>query len=147
VIGTIDNAPSRRTRAEPYRTGEVPLITVDRIILAGIECYAHGGVSAAEKEVGQRYRVDLELGVDTRPAASSDAIEDAVHYGHVHDAVVASLRSRPFSLLESAADRIATVVLERFPVERVTVRLAKLLPPIDGVVASAAVEITRERIA
>jgi dihydroneopterin aldolase len=60
---------------------------------------------------------------------------------------VASLRSRPFNLLESAADRIATVVLERFPVERVTVRLAKLLPPIDGVVASAAVEITRERIA
>lgn len=119
---------------------------MDKIIVSGIECYAYGGVSEAEKEIGQRYRIDLELSVDTQPAAHSDSIVDAVHYGHVHDAAVASLRSQPFNLLESAADRIARTVLERFSVERVTVRLAKLLPPIDGVVASAAVEITRERL-
>jgi 7,8-dihydroneopterin aldolase/epimerase/oxygenase len=118
---------------------------MDRVILSGIECYAYGGVSEAEKEIGQRYRIDLELAVDTGVAARSDSIEDAVHYGQVHDAAIASLRSSPFNLLESAADRIATAVLDRFAVERVTVRLGKLLPPIDGVVASAAVEITRER--
>lgn len=119
---------------------------VDTIILSDIECFAHGGVSAAEREVGQRYRIDLELAVDTRAAAASDAIEDAVHYGHVHDLAVTGLRSRPFNLLESAADRIAGLILEQFPAARVTVRLSKLLPPIDGVVASAAVEITRERL-
>lgn len=120
---------------------------MDRIILSGIECYAYGGVSAAEKEIGQRYRIDLELGLDTQPAARSDAIEDAVHYGHVHDAVVISLRSRPFNLLESATDRIATAVLQQFTVHQVTVRLTKLLPPVDGVIASATVEITRHRTA
>ncbi len=121
------------------------LTDVDTIILSGIECFAHGGVSEAEREVGQRYRIDLELGVDTRPAAATDAIEDTLHYGQVHDVAVASLRSRPFNLLESAAGRIATSILNQFAAERVTVRLTKLLPPIDGIVASAAVEITRDR--
>jgi dihydroneopterin aldolase len=145
VIGTIDNAPSRRSPAELNPPGEGAVTVVDRILLSGIECYAYGGVSDAEKEIGQRYRIDLELSVDTRRAGSSDSIEDAVHYGLVHDAVVASLRSRSFNLLESAADRIARNVLERFAVDCVMVRLSKLLPPIDGMVASAAVEITRER--
>jgi 7,8-dihydroneopterin aldolase/epimerase/oxygenase len=118
---------------------------MDTIILSGIDTFAYGGVSAAEREIGQRYRIDVELSIDTRPAAASDAIDDAVHYGHVHDAVVTVLRSRPFNLLESAADRIASSILEQFPVDRVKVRLSKLLPPIDGVVASAAVEISRSR--
>ena len=42
-----------------------------------------------------------------------------------------------------AVERIAQQVLEAFPIESVTVRLQKLLPPIDGTVASAGVEITR----
>lgn len=118
---------------------------MDTVVLSGIECFAYGGVSSAEREIGQRYRIDITLAVDTQPAAASDAIEDAVHYGQVHDAAVASLRARPFNLLESAADRIARSILSQFPVQQVTVRLSKLLPPIDGVVASAAVQITRER--
>ena len=118
---------------------------MDTIILSGIECFAYGGVSEAERKIGQRYRIDIELGVDTRAAAVSDAVEDTVHYGMVHDVAVAGLRSRPFNLLESAADRIATVLLQQFPAQRITVRLSKLLPPIDGVVASASVQITRDR--
>jgi dihydroneopterin aldolase len=145
VIATLDNARIRGAFADIFSCSIVPMTNVDAIILSGIECFAHGGVSSSEREVGQRYRIDLELAADTRPAAVSDSIEDAIHYGHVHDAAVRSLRSRPFNLLESAADRIAASILEQFPVERVTVRLSKLLPPIDGVVASAAVEITRDR--
>lgn len=118
---------------------------MDAVILSGIECYAYGGVTDAEKHLGQRYRVDLELHVDTRAAAASDAIEDAVHYGEVHDAAVEALRAAPFNLIESAAERVARAVLDGFDVDRVVVRLAKLLPPIDGVVTSAAVQIERER--
>lgn len=117
----------------------------DTIVLSGIECYAYGGVTAAEQSIGQRYRIDLELVVDARRAAESDSIEDAVHYGTVFEVATGSLRSRPFNLLESATERIAQSILASFPVERVTVQLSKLLPPIDGVVASAAVRMTRER--
>lgn len=117
----------------------------DKIILSGLEFYAYGGVTEAERQIGQRYRAHLELHLDlTRPAAT-DAIDDTVHYGLVHDAVLAEVRSCPFTLLESAASRIADRLLRDFPVRRVTVQVQKLLPPIDGIVAYAAVEISRSR--
>jgi dihydroneopterin aldolase len=118
---------------------------VDKILLSGIECYAFGGVSDAEREIGQRYRLDLELFLDTSAAGASDALEHTVHYGDVHDTAVGVLRAHPFKLVEAAAQRVASAVLRQYPVSAVTVRVAKLLPPVDGIVASAAVEIHRRR--
>lgn len=118
---------------------------MDRIILSGIEFYAYGGVTDAEKQIGQRYRAQVELFADLSPAARSDDVSDTIHYGQVYEAVVAMSREQPFNLIEFAAGRIADRLLELFPAERATVRLEKLLPPIDGVVASAAVEISRVR--
>ncbi len=118
---------------------------MDKIILSGIEVYAHGGVTAAEKEIGQRYRVGVEMSIDLTAAARNDSIADTIHYGEVYETVIAIMRERSFNLLESVTSRIAEVLLQRFALEQVTVRLEKLLPPIDGVVASAAVEISRSR--
>jgi dihydroneopterin aldolase len=117
----------------------------ERIFLSGIEVYAFGGVTDAEKETGQRYRVDVELEVDLSLPAQSDDLAHTVHYGEVYSLVVEVLREKRFNLIEHAAARVADRLLRAFPVERVTVRLAKLLPPIDGVVASAAVEVSRTR--
>lgn len=117
----------------------------DRILLSGIEVYAYGGVTEEERRIGQRYRLDLELSLDLAEAGRTDDLRATVSYAEVHAAAIVAMRERPFNLIESAADRVAGAVLAGFPVSQVTVRLAKLLPPIDGVVASAAVEITRRR--
>lgn len=117
----------------------------DRILLSGIEVYAYGGVTEGERRIGQRYRLDLELSLDLAGAGRTDDLRDTVSYAEVHDVAVGVLRDRPFNLIEAGAERIAEALLDRFRVGEVTVRLAKLLPPIDGVVASAAVEITRRR--
>jgi dihydroneopterin aldolase len=114
-------------------------------LLSGIEVYAYGGVTEAERRIGQRYRVDLELCLDLAGAGRTDDIHDTVSYAEVHDVAVGALRDRPFNLIEAGAERISGAILEQFRVGEVTVRLAKLLPPIDGVVASAGVEITRRR--
>lgn len=118
---------------------------MDRIILAGIEVYAFGGVSEAERSIGQRYRIDLEVDLDLSLPARTDRVQDTVSYADMHAVVVEVMRERPFHLIESAAGRIAERILEHFSADTVQVRLAKLHPPIDGVVASAAVEITRRR--
>ncbi|MGI8824595.1 MAG: dihydroneopterin aldolase [Chloroflexota bacterium] len=120
---------------------------MDKIILSGIEVYAHGGATLAEREIGHRYRVDLELRLDLSRAAESDDLRDTFNYARAHDLVVEALRSRHFSLLESAAGDIARRLLVAQTIQGVTVRLQKLLPPIDGMVAYAAVEISRERAA
>jgi 7,8-dihydroneopterin aldolase/epimerase/oxygenase len=118
---------------------------MDKIILAGIDVYAYGGATPAEKEIGQRYRAGVELELDLAAATLSDSLADTVNYSRVHAVVVQTLRERPFNLLESVTGRIADRILELFPVARVTVQVQKLLPPIDGAVAYAAVEVSRER--
>jgi 7,8-dihydroneopterin aldolase/epimerase/oxygenase len=116
----------------------------DRIILSGIEAYGYGGVTGEERQIGQRYRIDLELRLDISRAAASDDLNDSVSYADAHDIAVAALREKQFNLIESVTERIATALLAGLAVTGVTVRLSKLLPPIDGVVALAAVEVSRE---
>lgn len=118
---------------------------MDKVILSGIEVYAYGGVTEAERAVGQRYRVNVELRTDLSRAARSDSLADTVSYAEVFHVVVATAREKPFNLIEAVAGHIANRLLERFPVAGVTVEFQKLLPPIDGVVAYAAVEVRRER--
>lgn len=118
---------------------------MDQIILTGIELYAYGGVTEEERRIGQRYSVDIELSLDLSSAGRSDDVADTVSYAEVHQAVIGALCNRPFRLLEHAATRMSEEILGRFPVQQVSVTLRKLLPPIDGVVTSASVRITRDR--
>ena len=53
----------------------------DELAIHGIECYAHHGVFDFERREGQKFVVDLVLGLDTRPAAASDDLNDTLDYG------------------------------------------------------------------
>ncbi len=118
---------------------------MDKIFLEGVELYAHGGVSASEREVGQRYRLDIICEVDVSRAACSDDVVDTVSYAHVYEIARNALCAGPFALLESRAVSIAEALLEKLAIEGVTVRLRKLNPPIPAVVEAAGVEVQRAR--
>ncbi|MFQ6016165.1 MAG: dihydroneopterin aldolase [Anaerolineae bacterium] len=118
---------------------------MDKIILNGIEFYSYGGVSKAEREVGQRYVVDVELIYDLRAAAASDDVADTINYSEVYRAVLETARQTKFHLIETLAQRMADTLLQRFPAQEVFVRLRKQPPPIDGVLQYAGVEIRRGR--
>ncbi|HZU14764.1 MAG TPA: dihydroneopterin aldolase [Chloroflexota bacterium] len=116
---------------------------MDKLILRGIDVFAHGGVAGAEREIGHRFTVDVAMDLDVSRAAVSDDLADAVDIAAVYDTVVTALGEGEFRLLESMAARLAERLLDRFPVNAVTLRLAKPYPPLPGVVAEEAVEITR----
>jgi dihydroneopterin aldolase len=117
----------------------------DRIVLEGIQFYGYHGVSAEEQAVGHRFAVDLEVECDLREAGRADDPDLTIDYGELAGQVVAIGRGPRLRLLEALAEAIAAEILEHARVERVRVRVCKLLPPIDGVVAAAAVEIERSR--
>jgi len=116
----------------------------DRIILHGIEFFAYGGVTEAERCIGQRYRGHVELELDLGEAARSDSIEHTVSYADVHRIVVDTAGQTPFCLIESLTERVLAAILSALPVQAVTVEIQKLLPPLDGVVEYAAVRLRRE---
>ncbi|GAB3074719.1 dihydroneopterin aldolase [Nocardioides zeae] len=117
----------------------------DELAVRGIECWAHHGVFPDERRQGQRFVVDLVLGLDTRPAAASDDLHDTVDYGSLTMAVKAAVESDPVDLVETVVQRIADVVLLERRVEWVRVTLHKPDAPIPTTFTDVALTIERKR--
>jgi len=115
----------------------------DVLAVSGIECWAHHGVFEFERREGQTFVVDLELGVDTRPAARSDDLQDTVDYGTLVGAVKAAVERDPVDLIETLAQRIADVCLLVAGVEWVRVTVHKPDAPIEATFSDVALTIMR----
>jgi dihydroneopterin aldolase len=89
----------------------------------GLELFGRHGVGYEERARGQTFLYDLRLEVSD--AALSDRLEDTVDYVAVAEVVKEISAAREFHLLEALAAAVADAVSERFPVERVQVRVRK----------------------
>lgn len=107
----------------------------DIVFLRGLALETVIGVYGWEREVRQTLRLDLEMARDIRPAAVSDRVEDALDYA----AVAACLRdfaaSSEFFLIEKLAQELAALVMTRFGVPWLRLRLCKpgAVPEADDV--------------
>jgi dihydroneopterin aldolase len=120
--------------------------TTDKILINGLEFYAYHGASDQEQTVGHRYQVDARLTVDTRRAAATDHLTDTVSYSRVAKRMVEVATAEQFRLLETLAQRLADTVLAEFPtIKGIELRVQKMCPPMNAIVASVGVEITRSR--
>ena len=119
----------------------------DRIILEGMVFHGRHGTLPAEQELGQPFVVDVELGLDLRPAGLSDDLTKTVDYGEVHRLARQIVEGEPVNLTETLAERIAAATLEEHPlVEAVRVKVKKPHVRLDDtVLAGSAVEIQRRR--
>lgn len=118
---------------------------MDELNIVGVECFGHHGVFDFERREGQTFVVDLTLGLDTRPAAASDALADTVDYGSLVHAVKAAVENDPVDLIEKLAQRVADVCLLDPRVEWTRVTLHKPGAPIDATFSDVALTITRKR--
>lgn len=117
----------------------------DELSVTGIECWGHHGVLEHERRDGQRFLVDLTLGVDVRPAATSDDLRDTVDYGSLVGEVTAAVQGEPVDLIETLATRIAEVCLLDARVEWARVTVHKPDAPIEATFADVQLTITRHR--
>jgi 7,8-dihydroneopterin aldolase/epimerase/oxygenase len=91
--------------------------------IEGLELFGRHGAGYEERARGQTFLYDLRLEVSD--AALSDRLEDTVDYVAVAEVVKEISGAREFHLLEALAAAVADAVTERFPVERVHVRVRK----------------------
>lgn len=117
----------------------------DRISIQGIDVLGHHGVDEAEREVGQRLNIDVDLYLDLSEAAAEDDIHKTVNYEAVCNLVDKVAGEEEFLLLESLASEIGDKIIESFGPACVVVRVSKLSLPIAIRVGSVVVEITRFR--
>lgn len=119
----------------------------DKILIEGLEVFARHGVDPAERKLGQRFVIDVEVTVDLEAAGRTDDLGASVDYAAVADTAVEAATVPPARrLIEAVAEAVAARVLDRFaPVAAVRVRVRKPAAPIRHRFASVGVEVVRER--
>jgi 7,8-dihydroneopterin aldolase/epimerase/oxygenase len=118
-----------------------PEVTIE---VSGLSLYTHVGVTAAEREVGQRLLIDLRIDVGDCDATLTDRIEDTVDYGQVCEIANLVAQQRNYKTLERLCTAIADRILERWDVNAIWVKAAKPEPPLALPVTEVSVEVWRE---
>ena len=112
--------------------------------IVGLSLYTHHGVTAAEREIGQRLVLDVRFEVGEPDALITDRVEDTVDYGEVCQAVALAAQQRSYRTLERLCAVIADRLASQFAAESVSVKAAKPDPPIPFPVEEVSVEVWRE---
>ena len=118
---------------------------IDCIKLANMGFYAFHGTSKAEKEVGQRFFLDVEMFLDLRLAGTSDNIRHTVNYARVYEIISSLTKKRKYNLLEALAEDIVEEILNHFPkLDRIRVKVRKPQVPLCGILDYVEVTIDRK---
>jgi 7,8-dihydroneopterin aldolase/epimerase/oxygenase len=118
-----------------------PEVTIE---VSGLSLFTHVGVTAAEREVGQRLLLDLRLDVGDCDATVTDRIEDTIDYGQVCDMANLVAQQRSYKTLERLCAAIADRLLDQYEAHAVWVKAAKPEPPLALPVTEVSVEVWRE---
>ena len=120
--------------------------TRDRIILSDLAFYGYHGVMLEENKLGQRFRIDLECGLDLKRAGDTDLVEATVSYADIYALVKAATEDTRYKLIEALAQHIIDRLFETFaPFEWIRIRIRKPEAPIPAVAGEFAIELFRTR--
>jgi len=98
---------------------------VDIIFLNDLRIETTIGIYEWERRIRQTITLDLEMATDAARAAATDRIEDALDYKSITKRIVEFVSSSEFQLVETLADRVASLVREEFAVPWIRLRLNK----------------------
>jgi 7,8-dihydroneopterin aldolase/epimerase/oxygenase len=112
--------------------------------IVGLSLYTRHGVTAAEREVGQRLVLDIRFEVGEPDALVTDRVEDTVDYGEVCQMIALIAQQRSYKTLERLCAVIADRLASQFGAEYISVKATKPEPPIPLPVEEVSVEVWRD---
>lgn len=115
------------------------------IKLKNIRTFSYHGCLIEEGKIGSDYIVDLKIKANLQQSAQSDHLAHTVDYVHLNKIVAEEMAIRSH-LLEHVAKRIIIRVLAEIEsVEKTTVWVSKVNPPIGGDVETVTIKMTEKR--
>lgn len=90
------------------------------------------GVYDWEQTIQQKLVFDVEMAWDNRQAALSDDVNDCLSYADVAAVIIQHVANSRFALVERVAEEVATLLLTRFAIPWVRLKVSK-----PGAVAQA----------
>ncbi len=98
---------------------------MDIVFLRQLEVDTVIGIHDWEREIRQRLVLDLEMASDTRLAARTDSIAEALDYQAVAERLTEFVRGSSFQLVETLAEACAQIVLQEFDVSWLRLTVSK----------------------
>ncbi|MDX1613750.1 MAG: dihydroneopterin aldolase [Candidatus Promineifilaceae bacterium] len=116
---------------------------MDKIIIKDLLLRGIVGINEDERVNKQDILINLIVYADTRQAAASDDIADAVNYRSITKRIIHHVEASSDFLVEKLVNDIARLVITEFDVERVQVRVEK--PTALRFADSVGIEVERTR--
>lgn len=111
------------------------------INIEGIKLYAYHGCLEEEAKIGANYIVDVYMQTDFSEAAENDDLSLTIDYCAIYKIAKKQMAIRS-KLIEQVCKRIFDEVQERYPeIIKLSVKVTKLLPPMNGNVEKVSVVI------
>jgi len=99
---------------------------MDAIVIRDLRVEALIGIHRRERHAPQTVSIDLEIGVPGAAVFASDKVADTIDYEQVALGIRTLASSGHFRLVETIADRIATLLIRDFGAPWVKVSVAKV---------------------
>jgi 7,8-dihydroneopterin aldolase/epimerase/oxygenase len=99
---------------------------MDAIVIRELRVEALIGIHRRERHVVQTLSIDLEIGIPGTAVFSSDKVADTIDYEQVTLRIKALAASGHFRLVETFAERVASLVMADFGAPWVKVSAAKI---------------------
>ena len=97
----------------------------DEIHIEQLDVFTCVGVPEEERANPQRLTVSISFWPSQQTNDLADHIERTVNYSAVAEETKNFVRDQSVSLIETLADRLASHLLESFPIQKVTIELRK----------------------
>ncbi|WP_221074750.1 dihydroneopterin aldolase [Agarivorans aestuarii] len=116
---------------------------MDKVFIKDLTVLATIGAYEWEKEIKQKLLIDLEMAWDNKPAAQSDDLSLALDYASVSQAVSDLVTGQAHELVETVAEKVASLVIQQFSVPWIKVTINK--PGAVPFASNVGVQIQREQ--
>jgi len=116
-----------------------------QIDVHGIRLYSNHGCMQEEAIIGSHYEVNISVWANLSVSVQTDELIDTVDYVALYEITKSEMGKRA-KLLEVVCQRIMNRIMDEHPaVQKASVNVAKLNPPINGDVERVALTFTAER--
>ena len=98
---------------------------MDTIYIEGLEIDALIGIHDWEQSTRQKLVIDIKISWDISNAAQTDDISFACNYASISESVTTFVEASHFQLIETLAEQTAQLILKKFSVPNLKLRVSK----------------------
>lgn len=119
---------------------------MDYLQIQNLEIFAHHGLFSAEKELGQKFVLSLDIGYDMTQAATQMDLEASIHYGLLSQEVTDWFQESSEDLIETVAYKLLERIFNQYPIiKEITITLKKPWAPVHLPLETCAIRLKRKK--